>query len=82
MQTKARLSSETVPTGLTMAESVRFHRIRLGLTRSMLARELGVHTRTLHRWERGLSAIHPIWLERLAKMEPEGDEITDAEVTT
>jgi len=61
------------------ADQVRAQRERLGLTQTQLAERLGVHTRTITRWELGLFAPHPIWLIRLSNMQP---DVKDAKMVT
>ena len=58
----------------TAAAQVLEHRLRLGLTRAQLAEALGVHPRTIKRWERAAFRPHPIYLIRLSNMQP---EVTD-----
>jgi DNA-binding XRE family transcriptional regulator len=38
---------------LSFAETVRFHRIRLGMTQSEAAKDFGIALRTLQTWESG-----------------------------
>lgn len=56
---------------LSPGERVRRHRERLGLTQHQLADRLGLHMRTVTRWEADECGVHWIWLDRLAKMKPE-----------
>ena len=54
-----------------IAEIVRDHRLRLGLSVAALARALGVHPITVRRWEASIHQPHELWLRRLAAMEPD-----------
>ena len=56
---------------IIVADLVRDHRLRLGLTVAALARALGVHPITVRRWEAGIHQPHELWLRRLAAMEPD-----------
>lgn len=53
------------------AARVQKERLRLGLTQAQLAERLGVHERTIARWELGLFSPHPIYLRRMSEMQPE-----------
>lgn len=52
------------------AERVTRERERLGLTQAQLAKVLGVHVRTIMRWEMGAFKPHEVYLTRMAKMQP------------
>ena len=51
------------------AEKVRAERKRLGLSAARVARILGVSKRTIWRWEAGHTRVHPVYLERLERMQ-------------
>jgi DNA-binding transcriptional regulator YiaG len=51
------------------ALQVQRERERLSLTPQQLASALGVHERTIMRWEAGEFAPHPVYLERMSKMQ-------------
>lgn len=53
------------------AERVTRERERLGLTQAQMAQALGVHARTVARWEAGEFAPHKIYLIRMAEMRRE-----------
>ena len=59
------------------ATLVQRERTRLGLTQAQLAERLGVHERTVARWELGLFKPHPIWLMRLSNMQPDEKMVTE-----
>jgi transcriptional regulator with XRE-family HTH domain len=56
--------------GLTPAQTVERTLSRLALTPQQLGQRLGVHARTVSRWLAGLSQVHPIYLERMADLQP------------
>lgn len=51
------------------AEKVKAERKRLGLSAARVARILGVSKRTIWRWEAGETRVHPVYLERLERMQ-------------
>lgn len=55
----------------TAADQVQRERQRLGMTHAQLAQALGVHARTVERWELGEFKPHEVYLTRMRKMQPE-----------
>jgi len=53
------------------AARVQKERLRLGLTHAQLAQALGVHPRTVERWELGEFKPHEVYLSRMRKMQPQ-----------
>jgi DNA-binding transcriptional regulator YiaG len=56
------------------AELVRQARERLHMSQQQLAEVLGLHPRTIARWEEGKFAPHEIWLRRLELMQQEATQ--------
>jgi putative transcriptional regulator len=52
-------------------DEIRELRERLGLNQEQFGNKIGVHFITISRWERGISAPHPVFIAMMQKLSSE-----------